>query len=70
MYWTVFVVVGGASAFLIVYAQRMYADVRTWQYPVQIACFGLGALLFGLAGGCLVGIFTYRRHPLTQDPPR
>jgi hypothetical protein len=69
MYWTAFAAAGVASLFLIVCAQRMHADVRTWQYLLQIACFGLGALLFGVAGGCMVGIFTYRRSPLTQDPP-
>jgi hypothetical protein len=68
MYWTAFAAAGAASLFLMVYAQRMHADVRTWQYLLQIACFGLGALLFAVAGGCLVGIFTYRRNPLTQGP--
>jgi hypothetical protein len=69
MYWTAFAVASAASLFLMVYAQRMHADVRTWQYLLQIACFGSGALLFGVAGGCMVGIFTYRRNPLTQNPP-
>jgi hypothetical protein len=68
MYWTAFVAVGAVSLFLMVYAQRMHVDVRTWQYPLQIACFGLGALPFGVAGGCMVGIFTFRRPPPTQDP--
>ena len=48
------------SGFLIVYAQRMHADVRTWQYLLQLACFELGVLLLGIAGGCAVGIFTHR----------
>jgi uncharacterized membrane protein len=61
MYWTAFAVSIMASGFLMVYAQRMQADVRTLQYIVQIALFGLGALLFGVAGGCVVGIFTYGR---------
>jgi hypothetical protein len=47
MYWTVFAAAGAVSVFLMVYAQRMDADVRTWRYPVQIACFGLGALVSG-----------------------
>ncbi len=68
MYWTAFAAASAASLFLMVYAQRMHADVRTSQYLLQIACFGLGALLFGVAGGCMVGIFTYRRNPVTQDP--
>jgi len=37
MYWTAFVVAIAASSFLMVYAQRMHADVRTSQYLVQIA---------------------------------
>ena len=48
------------SAFLIVYAQQMHADVRTSQFLLQLACFELGVLLFGIAGGCAVGIFTHR----------
>src|ERR1700694_1076936 len=68
MYWTAFAAASAISVFLMIYAQRMRADVRTWQYLTQIACFGSGALLFGVAGGCIVGIFTYRRPPGTQDP--
>ena len=61
MYWTAFAAAIGVSAFLFVFAQRMQADVRTWQYPVQVACFVLAALLSGVAGGCMIGIFAYRR---------
>ena len=49
------------AAFLMVYVQRMDADVRTAQYYVQLACFLLSVFLFGIAGGCLVGMFLYRR---------
>jgi hypothetical protein len=69
MYGMAFFATVSASGFLMVYAQRMQADVRTWQYLLQIACFGLGALLFGVAGGCGVGVVTYRRNSLTKDPP-
>jgi hypothetical protein len=69
MYGMAFVATGAASGFLMIYAQRMQADVRTWLYVMQLACFGLGALLFGIAGGCMVGIFTYRRSSLPQEPP-
>lgn len=48
------------SAFVIVYAQRMHADVRTWQYLLQLACFELGVLLVGIAGGCGIAIFKHR----------
>jgi hypothetical protein len=57
-----------ASGFLLVYAQRMHADVRTWQYLMQIACGGLGLLLFGIAMGCGIGIFTCRRRSGPQEP--
>jgi uncharacterized membrane protein len=60
-YWTAFIVFIVASGFLMLYAQWMQADVRTWRYAVQMALFGLGVLLFGVAGGCGVGIFTYGR---------
>jgi undecaprenyl pyrophosphate phosphatase UppP len=70
MYWTSFAAATVASLLLMVFAQRMHADVRTWLYLVRVACFALGALLFGVAGGCTVGIFTYRRGVGIQDPPR
>lgn len=69
MYWTAFAVATSVSLFLMVVSHRMQADVRTWQYLVQVACFGLGALLFGVAGGCMIGIFTYRRGLRDQHPP-
>jgi hypothetical protein len=53
-----------SGGFLVVYAQRMHADVRTWQYFFQILFGGLGLLLFGVAGGCGIGIFTSRFRPL------
>jgi uncharacterized membrane protein SpoIIM required for sporulation len=61
MYCTAFAATIAGSLLLMMYSQRINADVRTWQYALQIVCFGLGALLFGIAGGCLVGIFTFRR---------
>jgi len=57
-----FVVIGIVSCVLMVYAQRLQADVRTPQYACQAACFEIGALLFGVAGGCMVGIFACRRR--------
>jgi uncharacterized membrane protein len=69
MYWTAFAVSIIASAALMVYAQRMRADVRTWQYPVQMTLLGLGIIMFGIAGGCMVGIFMYGRGkgPIWRD---
>lgn len=61
MYWTAFAASIVASVSLMAYAQQMQADVRTWQYPVQMALIGVGVILFGAAGGCMVGIFAYRR---------
>lgn len=60
-YWTAFVASIAASGFLMVYAQRMRADMRTWLYLVQLTVFFIGVLLFGVAAGFLVGIFTYER---------
>jgi hypothetical protein len=54
---------------VLVFAQRMHADVRTWQYIVQVACAGAGILLLGIAGGCGIGIFTCRFKSLTTKPP-
>ena len=68
MYWTAFAAATGVSVFLMVVAKRMQADVRTWQYLVQMACFGVSILLFGVAGGCMIGIFTYRRGVRNQAP--
>jgi hypothetical protein len=56
------------STSLLVYAQQMQADVRTWQYLLQIASSGVGLLLFGIAGGCGIGIFTCRFKSLTPKP--
>jgi hypothetical protein len=67
MYWTVFAATTVVSLSLMMLAQQMHADIRTWLYPVQIACFGLGALLFGVAGGCMIGIFTHRRGVKNQE---
>jgi len=58
-----------AGGFLLVYAQRIQADVRTWQYLLQLACFGMGLLLLGVAGGCGIGIFARRFRSLTPKPP-
>jgi hypothetical protein len=58
MYWTAFVSTGAVAGFIIVYVQ---GNSGTWPRPVQLACLALGALLFGVALGFGVGIFT-RRH--------
>lgn len=60
-YWMAFIASIAVSGFLMVYAQRMRADMRTWLYPVQLTVFFIGVLLFGVAGGFMVGIFTYER---------
>ena len=61
MFFTSFVLVGGVSGALLAYVIQMRADIRTWEYLLQVACFGLGTILMGVAGGCMVGIFAYRR---------
>jgi uncharacterized membrane protein len=52
--------VGAPAVAVMVYAQRMHVDVRTQQYLIQLACFALGVVPLGVAGGCFVGVFTYR----------
>jgi len=54
------------SGVLIVYAQRMHADIRTWLYLWQIVCGSVGLLLLGIALGCGIGIFTYRFRSLAR----
>ena len=56
------------SCALIVYTQRMQADVRTWLYLWQIVCGTTGFLLFGIAIGCGIGIFACRFRPVEQKP--
>jgi hypothetical protein len=53
---------------LLIYAQRMDADVRTWLYLWQIVCGSIGLLLFGIALGCGIGIFACRFRSLTRKP--
>jgi hypothetical protein len=53
------VVVSGA---LIVYAQQMNADVRTWRYLLQLICGISGFLLGGVSGGFLIAAFLPRRN--------
>ncbi len=57
------------SVSLLVYAQSIQGDIRTWQYLLQLGCFGVGLLLFGIAGGCGIGIFASRFRSLTPKPP-
>jgi uncharacterized membrane protein len=60
-YWIAFVVACTVFGFVFIYAQRLAADVRTSLYVVQTLLMGLAELLFGVAGGCIVAIFLYRR---------
>jgi len=55
--------IGVPGVALMAYASRMQADVRTPQYFWQLACFVLAVPLLGVAGGCLLGMLTYRRDP-------
>ena len=52
---------GAAGTLLLIYTQRIRADVRTPQYLLQLVCFALAVLLLGVVGGCFVGIFAYGR---------
>ena len=60
-YWIAFVAAIGVCGAVFVYAQRMSADVRTSQYVVETLLMGLAEVFFGVVGGCMVAIFTYRR---------
>jgi multisubunit Na+/H+ antiporter MnhG subunit len=59
-YWLVFVAAIGVFGFVFVYAQRMSADVRTPQYVVQTLLMGVAEVFFGIAGGCMVAVISYR----------
>lgn len=54
-----FIVSGAIGTALMVFAQRMHADVRTPAYFLQMVTFVLGAVLFGIGGGCLIGLLIY-----------
>lgn len=66
MYWTSFVAAGLAAALLIVWAQRMQ-PVGTLVYLLQVSLGILGFLLFGVSGGCGLGVFLYRRKSLPKE---
>jgi FtsH-binding integral membrane protein len=65
-YWLVFIAAIAVLGFVFVYAQRMSADVRTPQYMFQTLLMGLAEVLFGVAAGCFVAIFTFRRGSLVK----
>lgn len=50
---------GAASVLLIVFAKWLNADVRTFPYCVQVACFVLGFALFGACMGCGFAVLLY-----------
>jgi hypothetical protein len=55
------------SLCLLVYAQRMQADVRTRQYLLQVACFAAG-LLLSASPGVVEWVFShFRRAPLPKN---
>jgi hypothetical protein len=46
---------------LMVNAHWLQADITTGKFLVELICFILGAVIFGVAGGCLVSSFVYGR---------
>src|SRR5260370_35140364 len=68
MYWTAFAAAIVGSLFLMVFAQRMHADVRTWLCLGQVACFGFGAVLFVVGGGFMVVLFRVRPGARLSGP--
>ena len=69
MYFTSFVASIAISGFLMFHATEMHARPRSWEALLQIFSFLLGAFLFGVAGGCMLGIFAYGRGLSSLDPP-
>lgn len=61
--WKTFLKIGllanALGAILLIYAQRLGADIRSLQYVWQVLCVVVSAALFGIAGGCVLGIFVY-----------
>lgn len=48
---------GVTAVLLILFAKWLNADVRTLTYFLQVACFVLGFLLFGVCMGCGFAVF-------------
>jgi len=59
MYWTFFILTGAAALALGIVAQ-LTSISDSWHTFMHYSCGILSFLLFGLAAGCLVGIFAYR----------
>ena len=52
---------------LMVNAHWLQADITSGKFLVELICFILGAAMFGVAGGCLVGAVVYRRARESLD---
>jgi hypothetical protein len=60
-YFLMVVVSAIAACVLMINAHWLQADITTPKFLIELICFILGAVLFGVAGGCLVGFFVYAR---------
>jgi len=69
MYWTAFVSAGALAALIIVYSMRMQADIKPTRHILGLMGLGLGGVVFGVALGCCVGVFTYRRNSVSANLP-
>ena len=52
---------------LMVNAHWLQADITSGKFLVELICFILGAAMFGVAGGCLVGAVVYQRGRESLD---
>lgn len=50
-----------AACVLMMNAHWLQAEITSAQFLVELICFILGAVLFGVAGGCLVAFWAYGR---------
>ena len=52
---------------LMLNAHWLQADIMSGKFVGELICFILGAVLFGVAGGCLVGSLGYGRRRETLE---
>lgn len=60
-YFILLVISAIAGCVLMIKAHWLQADITTGTFLVELICFIVGAAMFGVAGGCLVGFFVYGR---------
>jgi hypothetical protein len=66
-YFVLFVVCVIAACVLMINARWLQADITTPKFLIELICFILGAVTFGISGGCLIGFFVYGRGRSTLN---